>query len=76
FIFSSGQDTVTDFEDNRDTLVFDRDLWGGASWSVQQVLDHAHVEGGDIVFDFGGGDTLRIKNMTDIGALGDDLAFV
>lgn len=75
FVFAAGQDTVLDFEDNRDTLVLDRDLWGGQSLSASQVLDQfAHVENGDIVLDFGG-DTLRIKNMTDIGALADDLAF-
>ena len=67
---------MTDFENNRDTLVLDRDLWGGAALTAEQALDYAHVEGGDIVFDFGGGDTLRIKGMTDIAALADDLAFV
>jgi serralysin len=76
FIFAEGADTVLDFENNRDTLVLDRDLWGGAALSAQQVLGYAHVEGGDVVFDFGGGDTLRIKGFTDIGALADDLAFI
>jgi len=76
FVFTAGQDIVTDFENNRDTLVLDRDLWGGAALSAQQVLGYAHVEDGDIVFNFGGGDTLRVKGMTDIGALADDLAFI
>ena len=76
FVFSAGKDTVTDFENNRDTLVLDRDLWGGAAFSAERVLDFAHVEAGSIVFDFGGGDTLRVRGTTDIDALADDLAFI
>ena len=75
FHFAAGADTVTDFE-GRDTLVLDRDLWGGADLAPEAVLQFAHVEGSDIVFDFGDGDTLRIQNLTDIAGLADNLAFV
>lgn len=76
FVFAAGQDTVTDFENGKDTIVLDRDLWGGAALSIDEVLGFAHVDGGDIVFDFGDGDSLRIKGTTDIGNLADDLAFI
>ena len=75
FVFSAGRDVVADFEDDQDTLVLDPDLWGGRTPPVEQVLDLARVHGGGIVLDFGGGDTLRIRGVTDISALADDIAF-
>ena len=76
FVFTKGADTVTDFEDDQDTIVLSRELWGGQTPSVQDVLAAAHVEGDAVVFDFGRGNTLRIEHVTDINALADDLAFV
>ncbi|EYD76925.1 hypothetical protein Rumeso_01447 [Rubellimicrobium mesophilum DSM 19309] len=75
FAFSKGADVVTDFEDGRDTLVLDRDLWGGQDRPVEDVLRFAHLEGADVVFDFGSGNTLRLENLGSIDALADDLAF-
>lgn len=75
FVFGTEADTVTDFEDNRDTLVLDKALWGGGVLSAQQVLNYAHVEDGDIVFVFKS-NTLRVENMTNINALVDDIAFI
>ena len=74
-VFGTGPDTITDFED-RDTIVLDRALWGGYALSAQEVLNYARVEGGNIVFDFGNGNTLRVENVTNVNGLADDLAFI
>lgn len=43
--------------------------------SFAQARTHATQSGTDVVFDFGGGDTLTIRNIT-INALADDMIFV
>ena len=68
FIFrdSGGKDIITDFTDDLDVIVF-RDLGDSAD-----ILDHAVQLGPDVLFDFGGGDTLTVLDTT-IGALSDDI---
>ncbi|WP_371862692.1 hypothetical protein [Paracoccus denitrificans] len=43
--------------------------------SFAQARTHATQSGADVVFDFGGGDILTIRNIT-INALADDMIFV
>ena len=51
---NNGDDTITDFRDNRDTLRLDDSLWRG-DLTVSEVLDRfADDSSGDTVFDFGG----------------------
>ena len=69
FVFISGHDVVTDFQDDQDTLFLDKSLWRGKSLTLDQIMK---TEGDDIVFDFGN-HTLRIDGMTDIDALKNDL---
>jgi Ca2+-binding RTX toxin-like protein len=79
FRFNKGQDTITDFQDGSigdDLLWFDDLLWGGQVLTANQILAFAHVEGSDILFDFGNGNTLRLQGTTNIGALADDLVVV
>lgn len=68
FVFhtSGGHDTITDFTDDLDVIVF-RKLG-----DTVEILDHATQRGADVVFDFGGGDTLTVLDTT-IGALSDDI---
>ena len=68
FIFrdGGGHDTITDFTDDLDVIVV-RDLGDAA-----EILDHATQRGADVLFDFGGGDTLTVLGTT-IGALSDDI---
>lgn len=75
FVFKNGggRDVVTDFQDDTDTLVLSKALWGGGL-GKQQVLNRiAEVENGSVVFDFTD-DTLTLKGFTDIDALRDDIA--
>lgn len=73
FVFDSGNDSITDFQDDIDTIEINSSVWGGGSKSVQEVLDYASVVNGDVIFDFGGGSSLKIEGFTNISALSDDL---
>lgn len=76
FVFRSGADIVTDFVNDVDTIQIDDVVWGGGGRSVAQVLAYAQVIGGNVVFDFGNGNTMTINGLTDISALQNDLAIV
>ena len=73
FVFSRGidQDIVFDFQDNADTIR----LINLEVSNFAQARTFATQSGTSVVFNFGDGDTLTIRNMT-INALGDDLIFV
>lgn len=59
------KDLIVGFQDNVDTLVLNDNLWGGKSKSVKKVLSQfGQMDKGDAILDFGGGDQIRIKNMT------------
>ena len=73
FVYASGRDTVTDFEDDRDTISLDDALWGGRQLTPVEVLTFASVVRGGIVLDFGSGDQLVIAGFTKIDALLNDL---
>lgn len=68
FAHGHGADTIKDFEDDVDTLL----LSGFAVADPGAALDLADEVGGDVVFDFGGGDTLTLLDMTK-AALADDI---
>ncbi|ABL68934.1 M10 family metallopeptidase [Paracoccus denitrificans] len=76
FVFQGGRDVVGDFQDDLDTLRIDDALWGGGPRSVAQVLQLAHVAGGNTVFDFGNGNVLTLNGFANIAALQDDLIIV
>lgn len=67
FVFDGGADVIADFANDR--LRFDDDLWGGGKTTKARIMDHAEVIGGDIIFDFGGGNTLTVHGLTDLAAL-------
>ena len=64
-----------DFQDNTDTIELDDALWGGGLRGYQ-VLDLARVIDGDLVFDFGDGNSLRVTGVTNPGILANDLVIV
>ncbi len=78
FVFagSNGVDTVKDFQDDTDILLFSEDLVGSSDpKTAEHYLTYASVVGGDIVFDFGNGDLIVIEGYTDKSLLADDIAF-
>lgn len=79
FIFGTGydRDVVSDYEQNIDNIVLDDALWGGKSLFRQQVLDKfAHDVGDHILFNFGNGDKLFIRNVENVDDLFFDLIIV
>lgn len=76
FVFTDGHDTITDFKIRTDTLHLDDQNWRGRL-SAQEAVDRfAHVEGGNIVFDFGGNDDLTLRGISNLDALVDLISIV
>lgn len=77
FVFGKGygKDIVRDFQNDKDTLVFDDALWSGALGVRQVVNRFAEVVGDDIVFDFGKHE-LKLEGLADLAALRNDIELV
>lgn len=79
FIYRDGDeaDRIIRFQNDRDTLSLDEDLWGGGLTAAQVVDTFASDTGGAIVFDFGGGNTLSVSGPgVNTGTIDDDIAFL
>lgn len=76
FVFTEGQDFITDFENNSDTLWLDQALWGGGQSVAAVIGTYAQADAGDTLFDFGDGTSLRLGNLTDPDLLLDDLVLI
>lgn len=75
FIFAGGQDVITDFEDDIDTLTLDQNLWDG-TLSVSDVIGtYASADTDGTTFDFGNGVTLALEGITATSLLQNDLDF-
>ena len=73
FVFAEGNDVITDFRNNKDTIELDASDLGISGLTVDEVLDLAEVIGGDTVFEFGDGNVLTLSGFTRIAQLIDDL---
>lgn len=66
-----GKDTVYGFQDRKDTIVLNDNLWKGQK-SVRQLLDKfGHQKGSDFVLDFGNNDKLTILRTDKAELFGD-----
>jgi len=77
FVFDIGYDAdrVRDFGLGDDKLMLSTALTGGLD-NAQDVIDtFATVSNGHTILDFGNGDTIELRNYTDLGALADDIVF-
>lgn len=70
------KDRIEDFQNNKDTVVLDDNLWSGTK-SVRKVLNQfGHADGnGNFVLKFGNGDVLKILDTTK-AQLMDDVSIV
>ncbi|MEL6265028.1 MAG: hypothetical protein AAFR52_05175, partial [Pseudomonadota bacterium] len=75
FLEGSDRDRVFDFVDDVDTLGIDRALVGNRN-EQRTVDDFASVVNGHTVFDFGGGDILEVRGITNPDALVNDIDFL
>ena len=81
FFFKKGWavDTIKDFEDDIDTIKLDSTLWGGGLSVAQVLAAYGSVEtnpgnGSSFIrLDFGDGDALKIRGVSDLNALLDDI---
>ena len=72
FVFNGGNDRVLDFifTDNDRIEIDDAAIAAVTGLSGQQIVDgFASVVNGQVVFDFGGGDTLTIASLSDTSGL-------
>ncbi|WP_347312607.1 S8 family serine peptidase [Defluviimonas sp. SAOS-178_SWC] len=76
FLAGYGQDLITDFTDNVDTLVLDDALWGGGLSVDQVIATYGSVAGGNTVFNFGSGDIVTLTGIASLGLLNDDISIV
>lgn len=77
FVFRNGYgaDTVADFADNEDTLIFGGGLWDGSMSVETFVSTYARVSGTSVIFDFGGGNVLTVNGVNSLAKLYDDISF-
>ena len=74
FVFKAGgAEVVTDFELGRDTLLINRSLTGGMTNANQIINTFATDVGSDILFDFGGGNTVLLSGIGSTAGLAGDL---
>ncbi len=76
FVFTKGKDTIKDFQNNKDTVLFDRDLGAGGNDLTKAELKQMAVQINDgLFFDFGAHE-LTILGINTWNALRDDVGFV
>ena len=77
FVFNKGKDTITDFKNNKDKVVFDRDLGAGnadlTKADLRQMAEK--LDGGGLFFDFGTHE-LTVMGINTWKALSDDIGFI
>ncbi|WP_417267838.1 S8 family serine peptidase [Celeribacter baekdonensis] len=76
FVFyqNDGADRIEDFELGQDRLFLDSDIAGTDIDAL--VANYADVVGGNIVFDFGDGNTITLIGVTDIDNIADDILII
>lgn len=76
FVFTYGHDLITDFELDQDTIQLSSDLWGGEEKTIEEVIRYAHVDDGDVVFDFGAENRLTVEGIDDIDYFYDSIVLM
>lgn len=74
FVFDAGNDRILDFDDNVDMIHLDRAALGLASTvTVADVVADGQIVDGNAIFDFGGGNSIQVNGVDDLGVLVNDL---
>ncbi|MEL6518912.1 MAG: CAP domain-containing protein [Pseudomonadota bacterium] len=76
FVFSGGTDRILDFTDNVDLVQLDGAALGLEGITVTDVIAAGQVIDGDAVFDFAGGDRLRIVDVDELSLFSNDLVII
>lgn len=75
FVFTTGlgADTIIDFTDDVDAIRLDQDIWGGGLTAAEVVGTFGSIVGADALLDFGGGDSILVRNVSSLALLENDL---
>lgn len=76
FVFRSGQDVIVDYSLIVDSFQVEADLLDEADPVGSDLANYAEIIDGDVVFDFGDGNTLTFNNVTNLNLLFDDVTFI
>ncbi len=78
FVFLSdfGNDTLLDFDVEKDRLEFSGEIWGTQLTKAEIVATYGGLQDGHVVFDFGGANTIHLLNLTDLTGLENSLIVV
>lgn len=78
FIFRAGNDadTIADFTRGEDRLMMTTGVTHGLTDAAQIISTYASVVGADIVFNFGGGNSITLLGYTDLSALEASLSII
>ncbi|THD84999.1 hypothetical protein E7811_04555 [Aliigemmobacter aestuarii] len=76
FVFTAGRDIVTDHQLGIDTLAVSRALWTGRGGVDGMLDDLATRSGGATRIDFGDGDVLILRGVTNLDRLADDIVLI
>ncbi|MCC1495059.1 calcium-binding protein [Cognatishimia sp. F0-27] len=76
FVFTAGADVVVDFQNAIDAVRISADLLRGADPGAADLRDFARLDAaGQVVLDFGSGNTLTFEGGISVTALRDDVSF-
>ena len=76
FVFGEGNDVVIDFQNNFDQILIDADLLSETNPVPDDLRSYASVnEDGNLVLDFGGGNSITFNNTGTTTAILDDVSF-
>lgn len=75
FVFEVGRDTIKDFQDNTDTVLFDHSLVTG-QLTIKRLKNIAVERADEIFFNFGDGNRLTIEGISEFSDLRNDIGFV
>jgi Ca2+-binding RTX toxin-like protein len=75
FSRNDGADHISDFDPDQDHVMIDLGLTGGSKNADQLIANFAAMISGQVVIDFGQGDSILFEGITDAFALSDSFLF-
>lgn len=76
FKFTAGRDVIRDFGDNNDTILIDSSLVAPGETAQDVISNYATVVRGNVILTFDAENILTIENISNAGALVDDIILV
>ncbi len=79
FLLGDGADKITDFISHLDVLELDAALWGGATLTAAEVVQayaQQDMATGNVLLDFGGGDSIELRGLATATDLVGDILII